>query len=431
MIKGPVTRTGLPDGVRDVLYPEVVRLRRLEGTLAEIFSRWGYREVVTPAFELLEAVIPGAGVRAQEELYKFIDRRGRILALRPDMTTPIARLVATHLAWEPGPQRFYYSGPVFRCQESRKGRPHEFRQSGIELIGDATPFADAEVIAVAVEALRAAGLAEFGIGVGHVEFLEGLMEQASLPEASRADLRTALAQRNYVAYEQALYGLNLPEAERDVLLFVASASGGREVPAEIASRVSNLRARAALDEMKRLMELLAVHGVQDFVHLDLGLVRDFEYYTGIIFEGYVPGSGSPLCGGGRYDNLLGEFGEPSPATGFALELDGLCRVLERNRDEDQSDLLDYLIVPEPGTERNAIEKARYLRARGHSVIVFSGSDVGEARDYASRRGVRNLLLAGKKGYREIGYPGTGGGAATPVSGGSPVSNGSPAFQGIH
>lgn len=327
------TRIRVPDGVRDMLFAEAEAARVLEGRLAACFQAWGYREVRTPTFEFLETLSTGASGRDLEALYKFVDRRGRILALRPDMTTPIARLVATHGTAGQGseaPLRIWYAGQVFRYEEERKGRPHEFRQAGIELIGASGPQADGEVLALAVTALQEAGLEAFTLALGHVDIVEGLWDGAGVPEEARTALREALARRDYVAYEQGLAELALGAAAVRALVDAVGLSA--EDPGVRLQQIRGLctgrRAAAALDDLLAAVEFLRGRGLLAPVGLDLSLVRDFAYYTGIVFEGYARGASTPVLGGGRYDRLLGRFGADRPATGFALSLDHVLAALE-------------------------------------------------------------------------------------------------------
>lgn len=334
MISSRDWKTRIPEGVRDIVFEEAARLRRLESVLANCFEAAGYREVIPPTFGFLESMAAGSGVRVQEDLYKFIDRRGRILALRPDMTTPVARLVATHLDRGDNGEslRIWYSGQVFRYEESRRGRLHEFRQTGVELIGAAAPEADAEVLSLAVSTLEATGLPEFSLALGHVDLLEGIWDGAGISEETRVDLRADLARRDHVAYEKHVFGLGLEPDLTDAMVSVIS--GYADVPAQWESlRASGRfpRATRALSELEAVLARLAAKGQADRVVLDLTLLRDFSYYTGTVFEAFAAGVGTRILGGGRYDNLLGEFGRPRPATGFALEPENLLIALERCR----------------------------------------------------------------------------------------------------
>lgn len=390
-------KTQLPSGVRDFLFEEARTRRWVENMLAGVFEEWGYREVITPTLEYLETVLTGTGTALHDEIYKLIDRQGRILALRPDMTTPVARLAATRLSGLGVPLRLYYRGSIFRFRPLQKGHPHEMQQAGIELIGVNNPAADAEVIAVALEGLRRLGLRGLRVGIGHAGFLQGIMEEAGLGEEQRGRLRRALAARDYVGYEGAVNSCTVSAGFRQVLLDVTAWHGAAGVIKSARRLVDNPRAREALDNLEETLGLLELYGNDREAYVDLGMVRDLEYYTGVIFEGYAPGMGRPLCGGGRYDLLLEEFGWPCAATGFAMALEEIAGALQKQGTSAPGGGLDYLLVPSPGQEKRAYRRARELRQQGRRVEVEVAGLRGEAlASYAAARGVREILMVGEE-----------------------------------
>ncbi len=335
MVPSRAVANRAPEGFRDMLFAEAAALRGLEGRLAGLFTARGYREVAPPTVEYLEAVALGAGARAQEELYKFIDRHGYVLSLRADLTTPVARLVATHFGPKGPALRLWYAGQAFRYEPVGRGRPHEFRQAGVELIGPPqpgeTPAADAEVVGLALAALEEAGLRGCTLALGHVGVLEGFWDGAGLREEQREPLRQALARRDQVAYEEAVHSLGLaPATAADLVALV------REAPHEpsrhlesLAGRTHDRRALASLEHLRGVLERVSPPAAAGSLRVDLALIRDFGYYTGIVFEGFAPGAGSPVLGGGRYDGLLEKFGASRPAVGFALTIDAVLAALER------------------------------------------------------------------------------------------------------
>ncbi len=289
-------------------------MRDLERRLLDLFRRWGYREVRTPVLEFLTTVERGVGVEGPGTLFVLVDRTGELLALRPEMTVPIARLVATH-----GNERarFAYVAEVFRVQDTSRGEEREFVQAGVERIGDAGADADAEVVALAVWALREAGVGEFRVGLGHAGFLRGLLEAAGLDEEDRHAAQTLLYRRDFVTLQELLNGA--PTRIREAILELPSWRGP-----DALERAAQLGvAPQALREIEAVLDALRPYGVSAEVEVDLGLIRDFEYYTGIVFEAYARGVGRPVLGGGRYDGLLARFGADRPAVGFALYLDRL------------------------------------------------------------------------------------------------------------
>lgn len=309
----------LPAGMRDQSAAEVANRRRLEGRLLALFARWGYVEVATPTLEFYETFLRGAGPGIGDRLLKLVDNGGEVLAMRLEMTVPLARLAATRLL--PAgrvPVRLSYVAPVFRGQERGSGRQREFIQAGVELIGAAGPRADAEVIALAAEALKVAGVAGAVIGVGHTGFLRGVM--STLPEAAVDVTRDLLYRKAFADLDATA----LPGQARELLRVLPTLRGAGAL-GRAAGLVTNGEGRAALEALGRILEAVEVHAPEVQVEVDLGLIRDFDYYSGVVFEAHGPHSGLPLLGGGRYDDLLAGFGHPAPATGFAL---GVERILE-------------------------------------------------------------------------------------------------------
>ena len=319
----------IPYGTRDFLPREAKRKRVAENALAGLFSRWGYDEVVTPTFEYLETLTIGASGDLTQNMFKFFDQKNRILVLRPDMTTPMARVAATRLRESSPPLRLFYLTNVFRHEQAQAGRQCEFYQAGVELLGAAGPAADAEVVALAVESLLEAGLADFQVGLGQVEFINGVMDESELTPAERQRVKHCMVTRDLVGLGEILATSRLnPEAQR-LIREIPLLHGGDIILAEAGRLVKNHVSRDALDNLADIRRLLASYGVQRYVNFDLGLIRDFDYYTGMVFEAYTPGLGFPLCGGGRYDTMVAAFGVDCPATGFALGIERILLALER------------------------------------------------------------------------------------------------------
>jgi ATP phosphoribosyltransferase regulatory subunit len=395
-MNAPNSRTQIPEGVRDRLPREAARMRSLSGRLEDLFRVWGYREVVTPGFEYLETVSAGAGsLGRREDLYQFFDRKGRTLALRADMTTPIARLAATKLSGEPLPLRLSYVAPVYRHRAARAGTSNEIWQAGIELIGAGGAAADSEVVALACTALAATGLDGFKIGLGHADFVEGIFAAAGVTPDKEAELKEAMVARDLVTFEKGVMEAGLPAAMSELLIAMATFQGTYEQAAERFRDVGGPRVSRALAELGTILALLAELGVAEQVSLDLGLARSLEYYTGVVFEAYTPGVGSPVLGGGRYDHLLADFGGDVPATGFALEMDRLLSALERQGKLGEESGRDDVVVACPaGQEAQALGRAKTLRAEGLAVSIdLLGRSGEELVAYARSRGATRLAFA--------------------------------------
>ena len=354
--------TGLletPYGTQDFLPREAAAKRTVEDKIFKLFASFGYDEVVTPTMEYLETLTTANGRAQEPHLFKMFDRNNRTLALRHEMTTPIARLVVSRLKDSPTPIKLSYNTNVFRFRTNQPGRQCEFYQAGVELIGISNAFADAEVISLAAQALNVAGLENFKICLGQVDFAGGLM--ANLPSDVQNEVKSAIERHDIVALDN----LNVDNA----LKLIPTLQGGKEILSAAQSIANNERSRRALDNLTEIYRLLEVYGVADKITFDLGLIRDFEYYTGMVFEAYSPGVGYSLAGGGRYDNMLSDFGAARAATGFAL---GIERILDARKFQnvaEDSQTKDFYLSYAKGFEDAAIKRAALLRAADKVVEV--------------------------------------------------------------
>ena len=347
-----------PYGTRDFLPKEAAVKRVLEQKLIELFARFGYEEVVTPTMEYLETLTTSSGKIIEPHLFKMFDRNNRTLALRHEMTTPIARLASSRLN-ETLPLKLSYLSNIFRFRTNQTGRQCEFYQAGVELIGISNAFADAEIVALAAQALTEAGLDDFKICLGQVEFAAGLME--NLPHELQTQIKSAIERHDIVS----LNNLDID----DTLKKIPTLQGGRDLLTQAQSFADNERSRRAIDNLTEIYRLLETYGVADKITFDLGLIRDFEYYTGMVFEAYAPGVGYSLAGGGRYDNMLADFGESRPATGFAL---GIERILDARKFQSVDENIqakNFYIGYAAGNEVDAIRRATQLRSEGKSVEI--------------------------------------------------------------
>jgi ATP phosphoribosyltransferase regulatory subunit len=305
----------IPAGTRDVLPDEMRELRAIGERLRATFEEAGYGEVWTPMLEY-EDVLRAGDENAADAAYRMFDDHGKVLALRSDMTIPIARVVATRFADAEGPLRLCYSAHSYRTVGRKSGQQAEFLQSGVELIGVAGEEGEAEVVALTLQALESAGLARHKIGLGDGALYARLLAALEVPEDRRRALFDCLTRRDMVALELRVDELGLAADSRDLLVDLPARRGGPE----ILERIGGGPAAEALDRLRSLYSALDARGVADRVILDLGLVRDLGYYTGAVFELYDPAVGFALGGGGRYDDLIGRFGSPRPACGIALDV---------------------------------------------------------------------------------------------------------------
>ena len=358
-----------PYGTRDFLPDEAAAKRLIENRLAKLFVSYGYNEVVTPAMEFLETLTISGGRTIEQDLFKMFDQNNRTLALHHEMTTPIARLAVSRLKDSELPLKLSYNTNVFRFRRNQPGRQCEFYQAGVELLGVSNAAADAEIISLAVESLKSAGLKEFKICLGQVEFANGLMEQNNLSFDVQKKIKSAIERHDIVELEKISDSLNLEKSQADTLKKIPKLHGGEEILKTAEKFATNKKSLTALENLSEIYRLLEIYGTADKIIFDLGLIRDFGYYTGMVFEAYAPNVGYSLSGGGRYDNLLKDFGMPCPATGFAL---GIERILLARKMqgifEDVRKKNIYLSYAE-GKIDTAIKKASELRKAGNIVEI--------------------------------------------------------------
>jgi len=383
-------------GFRDLLPAEAEVLREAQESLLAEMRRWGYRHVITPLVESMEVLDLGLGVDQRRRLFKFTDQRGDVVAMVGERTVPVARLAAGKLRGAPLPMRLCYSGPVVSTDEGRFQHRRETYQVGAELIGASGPVADAEVIALAARCMEATGIRRYQIDVGHAEFFHGIMDAVRLPDDVKAAVRAALAARDFVALESLLEGTPLKSAEHELLLRFPALRGGPEILDAAGGLVRNKRSEAAVAELGRVRELLVTQGIGDVVVLDLGAIRDFDYYTGVIFEGYGPDLGQPVAQGGRYDGVLAKVGRPSPATGFVIQLDLVAEVLASS----QLPRIDAAIAWSGTGLDTALRLGSTLRLFGMRAIVDTEARGGaDAKSWWRAVGAANLVYC--RGSAEV------------------------------
>jgi len=309
----------IPPGTRDILPDEMRELRRLHLALIEVFESRGYGEVATPAIEYDEVLARGDG-RTADSAYRFFDESGDLLALRSDMTVPIARLVASRYASAEPPLRFCYLANAFRAVRPQRGQMREFAQAGVELIGAPAPEGTAEVVEVLEAALDGAGLDRAVIGLGDADLFRQLLTELGLEGEVRDTILERLATHDLVGLEDELSRAGIGDEQVATCVALSQLRGGREVLAE-ARALGGAAVERATARIGETFEALEARGVAERVRVDLGLLRDLGYYSGAILEVYDPALGHVLGGGGRYDGLLKRFGVDLPAAGFALYLE--------------------------------------------------------------------------------------------------------------
>ncbi|HWP34019.1 MAG TPA: ATP phosphoribosyltransferase regulatory subunit [Thermodesulfobacteriota bacterium] len=391
-------RLDLPAGFRDLLFERAAALEAVERAVLATFAAWGFRRVVTPTVEYLDVLETGVGDDLPQRAFRSTDQpSGRVVLLRPDVTAQVARLVASRLRTAPLPLRLCYNLPVVRNVEPTPGRPREIFQAGVELIGLDLPEADAEMLAIAAHALRAAGLARFTLDVGQAEFYRGLAERVP-PGPGRRALEAAIARKDRSAVEAALAALPLPAADAERLAGLIDCFGGEEVleRAERLAAGGPERAQRALATLRAVIQVVKGYGLGDVLSIDLAELRGLGYYTGVTFEAYAAGVGRELAGGGRYDELIGRYGYPCPATGFMIDLEGVLTALERQGRAPEPPGTDILLMDIRPDKGEALAVAQALRGRGFTVARdIIRRDYAGSLAYARHHGIRWVLLLGE------------------------------------
>lgn len=375
-----------PSGIKDWPVGTAPTKRKVENKLAALFSSWGYEEIITGTIEYEDVIARGLNEEEKGQLYRFFGRDGEALTLRPDMTTPIARFVSSQMGDAPLPLRLFYTANVFRHEKIQAGRYREFYQAGIELIGTDTGRADAEVIILAIEALRTLGVEEFKIGIGQVQLLDSLLKTTSLGEDMKFNLKKSIADKDYVSVSSIIKNSGLKKAEQELLNSLSLVQTGEEFFHRLNGGDFPEQLTGQLERLRDVFKTLSAAGLDDKIFIDLGITRDFEYYTGIVFEVYTHALGFPIVGGGRYNNLYSGFGRSCPATGFALGIERILLVLDKVGSKSSSDTGKLLVC---GSDfKEMLRQAADLRSQGFTVeIDVEGRLAGELKEYAEAGGM--------------------------------------------
>lgn len=385
---------GTPEGSADRLFAECTAWRRVQRAVTELFQRRGYSELMTPETEYYDLFVAAGYPLPQESMMKVIDRSGRILVMRPDNTTPIARLTAAKLRGQPLPQRLYYNQSVYRSDDAHTGRSAATAQCGVELIGAGGLRADVEVAALAVQAVEAAGVEEFQLELGCVGFFSALAAELDAPGEVIAAMRRCIEEKNFTGYGELLEPYRTAPAGR-ALAELPRLFGGFEALRRARTLCCNPAASEALDLLETVYAQLQAAGLGDRLRFDLGLVQRLDYYTGLVFRAYARGSGSALLSGGRYDRLIGRLGYDVPAVGFAVDIAALSQCLP----EKPVVPPELLVYYEQGFLGAALALVD-AQAPGTAALCVSECLSG-AEQEARRLGAKRLFVLGSDGERSV------------------------------
>lgn len=359
-----------PEGVRDIYHEECARKLALQNRLHKILHLYGYHDIQTPMFEYFDVFRKEIGTISSRELYKFFDRDGNILALRPDMTPQIARAAATLFSEQEFPARLCYVGSTFINHSSYQGRLKENTQLGAELIGIDSVEADAEMLAMVVDCLKKAGLEEFQINVGNVDFFQGLLDEAEIDEDTEARLRELIANRNYFGVDELLEEAEVKPATKQAFRTLSELTGGVDILEDAKHAAPNGKALKAIKRLEQIYEVLRAYKVEDYITFDLSMSGIYGYYTGIIFRGYTFGTGDAVVKGGRYDHLVEKFGKSAPSIGFVIVVDELLSAVRHQKINIPFKQNKTLIVYDDERQTDAIRLAAEFRSKNKNTEML-------------------------------------------------------------
>lgn len=365
-----------PEGTRDIVLKECKIKRMLQKNIEKILDSWGYDEIITPTIEFYDTINSGFEALREEELYKFFDNKGKIMALRPDMTIPIARVVASKFKEVKEPLKFRYCANVFRVHESLGGKKNEYTDCGVELIGEVEEKSDLEILVTALDVLNVLEKYKYKLEIGNVRFFNSAVEELNLDYDEKTKLSQLIHRKSLKELEEYLDSLNLNERYRKLFLKLPWLFGGKEILEEGKKYCFNKEMKESIEYLKNLSKDLEQLGYGDIVYYDLGMVPTVNYYTGITFRGYVDGVGTTVLSGGRYDKLISRFGEDRPAVGFSINLDSVLDII---KDEEIQEKETYIIFYNETNKVDAFKKSSELRNAGNVVKMHFEKDIKEVK----------------------------------------------------
>lgn len=389
-----------PEGVRDIYGNECRKKLAVQDKILHVLKLYGYEHIETPSFEFFDIFNAERGSVSSREMFKFFDRDNNTLVLRPDMTPAIARCVAKYFMDEEMALRLCYLERTFTNNSNYQGRLKETTQMGAEMIGDDTCEADAEMIAMVIDSLKASGLQEFQVELGEVEFFKGLAEEAGMDEEVQEALRELIENKNYFGVEELVNAQNISEELKLGFLKLPELFGSLENIQTARTLTKNPCALKALDRLERIYTILDSYHMAEYVSFDLGMLSHYQYYTGLIFKAYTYGTGDYVVNGGRYDKLLVQYGKDSPAIGFAVVIDRLLMALERQQIETEVSPVNTMILYENTAWQAAVRLGISLRAGNTPVQMMKKKENTALSDYtvqAKKRNIQKILYLADEG----------------------------------
>lgn len=383
-----------PEGVRDIYGKDCEKRETIQTDIHAIMKLYGFKDIKTPVFEFFDIFNRERGTAKSADMFKFFDQYNNTLVLRPDMTPSIARCVAKYYEKEEMQIRLCYTGSTFTRLSGYQGKLSEETQIGAEMMNDASSDADGEMIAMTIECLQKSGLQEFKVDIGHADIFRGLIEETDLTEDEIEQLKIYLGNKNIFAVEDMLEKKQMPEECKKLLILMPDLFGGIETITRVKELTSNKRALEALTRLEKIHRILASSGLEKHITFDLGMLSHYEYYTGVIFKAYTYGTGDAIVTGGRYDNLVEQFGKKTPAIGFAFMLDQLMEALHSQEVAIDTAEKDYLILYRSANRNKALEMAQSLRRENKPARLMrkdAETPLLEYQNYGRRNEVASIL----------------------------------------
>lgn len=384
-----------PEGVRDIYNIECEKKRKVEASLSQVMKEYGFKGIETPTFEYFDVFSEERGTVSSKNMYKFFDREGNTLVLRPDITPAIARCIAKYYKEETLPIRLCYLQNTYINNSSYQGKMKETTQAGAELINDSSMDADAEMIALSIDCMLRAGVSEFQMEIGQVEFFRSLVEEAELTKDQENELRLCIEEKNLVAVEELLKEKEIKEELKEIFLELPQMFGSLEKILKVKEKTHNQKAKKAIERLERIYEMISMYGLERYITFDLGMLSKYNYYTGIIFRAFTYGTGEAILGGGRYDTLVGQFGKEAPAIGMAMNVDQLILALTRQKIVLTTKAENTLIVYRESERFWAIRLAKQFRGEHLFVELYcTKEDIDQQKlfEYASEHQIGGFLI---------------------------------------
>lgn len=384
-----------PEGVRDIYNSELKKRLKVQEEIHSVLSSYGYHDIETPSFEYFDIFNMDKGSAPSNEMYKFFDRNNNTLVLRPDMTPSIARCVAKYYVDEQLPIRLCYNGKTFLNAHQHQGKLNECTQIGGEFVNDDSSAADAEIIACVISCLLKVGLTDFMIEIGEVDYFKGLMLEAGIDKETEGKIREYILLKNFFGLSEFVSKLNISESMKKAISGFDMLFGGLDMLDHALSLVTNQQSIEAINRMKKVYTALSYYGYDKYVNFDFSMINGYNYYTGIVFNGYTYGTGEPIVKGGRYNNLLSQFGKDAPSVGFAIYVDELMNAISRNKINVDIDHSNIMVLYDMDNQQKAIEYAAKLRLEGKNVELVRQSTKHTTDEYICYAQKMNIMAVVK------------------------------------